>query len=112
MHLIDDERPLVFMVSGSRLLEVDRDLFTGVVAGDREATSLLRNAAANASGPDMRVSADHEPNAISLNLAQACNLACSYCYADEGRFGSRPRLMQFEVAQKAIDNLLEHSSGR
>jgi uncharacterized protein len=112
MHLIDDERPLVFVVSGSRLLEVDRDLFAEIAAGDKEAMSLLRKATGNAPPPDMRVQADREPNAISLNLAQTCNLACSYCYADEGRFGSRPRLMQFEVAQNAIDNLLEYSSGR
>jgi hypothetical protein len=39
-----------------------------------------------------------EPAAISLNIAQSCNLSCSYCYADEGRFGGKKRLMPEEVA--------------
>jgi uncharacterized protein len=53
-----------------------------------------------------KVEVPPEPNAISLNLAQACNMSCSYCYADEGRFGGKPRLMGREVALGAIDRLV------
>lgn len=43
---------------------------------------------------------------ISLNVAQGCNMSCSYCYADEGKFGSHSRLMQSEIAKRAVDSFL------
>ena len=46
---------------------------------------------------------------LSLNVAQTCNMACSYCYADEGRFGGKSRLMTKEVAFQAIDRLFQDS---
>ncbi len=53
-----------------------------------------------------------EPAAISLNVAQSCNLSCSYCYADEGRFGGKRRLMPLDVALQAIDRLIDGAAGR
>jgi uncharacterized protein len=53
-----------------------------------------------------------EPAAISLNIAQSCNLSCSYCYADEGRFGGEAEFMTTEVAFRAIDRLIEGARGR
>ena len=50
--------------------------------------------------------------ALSLNVAQSCNLACSYCYADEGRFGARPRMMDSAVAFAAVDRLVSQARGR
>ncbi|TAL18939.1 MAG: radical SAM protein, partial [Aquabacterium sp.] len=47
---------------------------------------------------------------LSLNLAQACNMACGYCYADEGRFGGRARSMPPEVARASVDRLLAESA--
>ncbi len=44
--------------------------------------------------------------AVSLNLAQACNLSCGYCYAAGGTFGGASRLMTLEVATATIDRLL------
>jgi uncharacterized protein len=46
---------------------------------------------------------------ISLNVAQACNMGCTYCYADEGRFGGKPRTMELAVAEAAIDRLIAES---
>src|SRR5258707_1875698 len=43
---------------------------------------------------------------LSLNLAQACNMGCSYCYADEGKFGGRARMMPPDVAKAAVDRLM------
>ena len=48
-------------------------------------------------------------HSLSLNVAQSCNMACSYCYADEGRFGRKPRMMDEAVAIQAIDRLLLES---
>jgi uncharacterized protein len=49
--------------------------------------------------------------ALSLNVAQTCNLACSYCYADEGKFGGSARLMSADVAYRGIDQLIEGAHG-
>jgi uncharacterized protein len=42
---------------------------------------------------------------MSLNVAQACNMGCHYCYADEGKFGGRARLMPIEFARASVDRL-------
>src|SRR5262249_3634397 len=33
---------------------------------------------------------------LSLNIAQACNMGCRYCYADEGRFGGAASRMSLD----------------
>ena len=47
---------------------------------------------------------------LSLNVAQACNLSCGYCYADAGRFGGRARLMPLEVGRRAVDRLIAEAA--
>jgi uncharacterized protein len=49
--------------------------------------------------------------AISLAIAQKCNLGCSYCYAQQGDFGTKPRNMPLETAVRAVDLLFENNSG-
>lgn len=44
--------------------------------------------------------------ALSLNMAQGCNLRCTYCFAGEGDYGVKG-MMSFETAQKAISMLSE-----
>ncbi len=44
--------------------------------------------------------------ALSLNVAQGCNMSCSYCYADEGRFGAHARLMSVDMAKLAAESFL------
>jgi uncharacterized protein len=44
--------------------------------------------------------------AISLAVAQKCNLGCTYCYAQQGTFGGAASEMSAEVAKAAIDHLL------
>ena len=50
--------------------------------------------------------------AISLAIAQKCNLGCTYCYAQQGTFGGAPGNMPAEVAKAAIDQLLEAADPR
>jgi uncharacterized protein len=45
--------------------------------------------------------------AISLAVAQKCNLGCTYCYAQQGTFGGAEGNMPPEVAKAAIDHLIE-----
>ena len=44
--------------------------------------------------------------AISLAIAQKCNLGCTYCYAQQGGFGSSPKDMPDSIARAAVDRLL------
>lgn len=51
--------------------------------------------------------------ALCLHIAHDCNLACKYCFADEGEYrGNKRELMSLEVGKRAVDFLIESSSGR
>jgi uncharacterized protein len=45
--------------------------------------------------------------AISLAVAQKCNLGCTYCYAEHGTFGGAAGNMPPNVAKAAIDQLID-----
>jgi uncharacterized protein len=45
-------------------------------------------------------------HAISLAIAQKCNLGCTYCYAQQGEFGGPARSMTRDVAERAVDLLV------
>lgn len=47
--------------------------------------------------------------ALCLNVAHACNMKCSYCFASQGDFGMNPCLMSLETAQQALDFLMQAS---
>jgi uncharacterized protein len=105
---MDGPSPLALAVEGSRLFGVDPDLFAELEEY-LDVDGLATPRASGASACELELEA---PTAISLNVAQSCNLACSYCYADEGRFGEKPGLMSFEVARAAIDRAFENAAGR
>ena len=48
-------------------------------------------------------------HALSLAVAQKCNLGCSYCYAQQGDFGGSARNMPLENALRAVDLLIEQT---
>ena len=50
--------------------------------------------------------------ALCLHIAHDCNLACRYCFAEEGEYHGRRALMSFEVGKKALDFLIDHSGNR
>lgn len=50
--------------------------------------------------------------ALCLHVAHDCNLACKYCFAEEGEYHGKRSLMSFEVGKKAIDFLIENSGSR
>jgi len=50
--------------------------------------------------------------ALCLHIAHDCNLACKYCFAEEGEYHGRRALMSFEVGRRAIDFLIENSGSR
>ena len=45
-------------------------------------------------------------HALSLAIAQRCNLGSAYCYAQQGEFGGAAKNMPVETANRAVDLLL------
>ena len=50
--------------------------------------------------------------ALCLHIAHDCNLACQYCFAEEGEYHGRRALMSFEVGKQALDFLIANSGNR
>ncbi len=50
--------------------------------------------------------------ALCLHIAHDCNLACRYCFAEEGEYHGRRELMSYEVGKKALDFLIASSGSR
>jgi len=105
------------VVDGSRVYDLMADeaavlraaITPGDAAGSTDSAALLADLGLLAPAARRRIALDPiEPpkvTAFSLNVAQACNMGCAYCYADEGKFGGRARLMPQEVARASVDRL-------
>ena len=51
--------------------------------------------------------------ALCLHISHDCNLACRYCFAEEGKYHqSRRELMSYEVGKQALDFLVANSGNR
>lgn len=50
--------------------------------------------------------------ALCLHIAHDCNLACQYCFAEEGEYHGRRAMMSYEVGKKALDFLIANSGSR
>lgn len=82
--------------------------------GDREALDALRAArvllpaaAPRPAPPTVPDPARFPLTTLVLEVAQACNLRCSYCYAGGGTYGGEARLMRPELAARAARRLVE-----
>lgn len=57
----------------------------------------------------------HRPTvvkALCLHIAHDCNLACRYCFAEEGEYHGRRAIMPYEVGKAALDFLIGASGNR
>jgi len=86
---------------------------------DREVLEALRDARILVPwGTRGRASrADHDPasfpmRTLVLEVAQACNLRCAYCYAGGGSYGGTARLLDPEKARRAARFLVDASGDR
>jgi uncharacterized protein len=125
-RIMDDSRPRVpsahvvpggsvhqlLVVNGSRLYTLPAGatgLLAAIKAGDTVATDL----AMSRLGLDAPPAIDDRPlrnpplRALSLAVAQKCNLGCTYCYAQQGEFGGAAKDMSIETARRAVDLLLD-----
>ena len=50
--------------------------------------------------------------ALCLHIAHDCNLACRYCFAEEGEYKGKRGLMSYEVGKQALDFLIANSANR
>lgn len=111
-HVLQGPRPLVWLVEGSQLFELEPSDVSLLASGDDAALAELRRLALGGPRTSDPQPVTEEPRAVSLALAQSCNLSCSYCYADRGRFGGSARRMPADVAVRAVDALVAGAGGR
>lgn len=50
--------------------------------------------------------------ALCLHIAHDCNLACKYCFAEEGEYHGKKAIMSYDVGKRALDFLVENSGNR
>jgi uncharacterized protein len=99
----------VFVSNGSRLFDADPDLFEALDSAitDGSVDDLLEQV-----GLGGTPAIDDQPltapplHALSLAIAQKCNLGCTYCYAQQGEFGGDAKNMPQETADRAVDLLV------
>jgi uncharacterized protein len=128
----DDNRKFIYCIEDNKVFEIDSRFLQllsqngktyaeiednlSSVFGKEELNELIRSMyefnlikiESNAAKRD----SDETSNGIStllLLVAQSCNLRCSYCYADEGKYHDSGK-MDLDTAQKAVDFLLSKSS--
>ena len=113
-HLFSTELGWHVLVSeGSRVYTVTDDFRKAWQAApdERHRESLL--AEANVGPVPLAVEADDNLpplRALSLAVAQKCNLACTYCYAEQGDFGGAPKNMPLDHALRAVDRLFQNAA--
>ena len=89
----------VFVVGGSRIYDIGEE-----TAQSLERALLMDSAALlpgeiadlldHCSQEPMRgLAAPPKISALSLNIAQSCNMGCGYCYAEQGTFGGAKKVM-------------------
>jgi uncharacterized protein len=101
----------LLLPNGTQLFDIDEALFNIFDAARRsdraEGIADLFKAFGLAVPPLIDDAAPAEPplRALSLAVAQKCDLGCTYCYAQQGSFGQPARVMPVETALKAVDLL-------
>ena len=100
----------VLLVNGSRVFSVPPEVAAALRGDAGAADSLLSELGLSA--PDYITDeplAEAPVRALSLSIAQKCNLGCTYCYAQEGNFGGREKEMSPEAARAAVDLLFSEA---
>jgi uncharacterized protein len=101
----------LFVADGSRLFDADASLFatySSAMDGGTDAIDELLRQAGLVDRPfiDDTPLAPPPLRALSLAIAQKCNLGCTYCYAQQGEFGGAPKNMELAEALRAVDLLV------
>jgi uncharacterized protein len=98
------ETAAIFGLSGAEVAKLRIALQAGDAAAAPELARLGLEAPALGMPPAVGI---HPVRALALTVSQTCNLACGYCYAAGGSFGGADTRMGWDVAKRAIDQLIE-----
>lgn len=132
LHLFEyDNKYFVFLVRSLNLYEVDCKTYEQIKQmqkehGEKRPVNIHDDELISAgilyesklplidpSDMDSDMTRSHSKNypitSVVLEIANDCNLNCIYCYGQGGSYGRKRELMSFEVAQKAIDFLVDNS---
>jgi uncharacterized protein len=108
---------LLFLTDRSRVYQVGGESWQQLVranaSSDAESVQAWLDKNLLGSGRDSEsatLPAQPHLRAVSLAVAQKCNLGCVYCYAQEGNFGGPSRRMPLETALAAVERLLADAS--
>jgi uncharacterized protein len=96
-------------VDGSRLFDADAALVERLWSAASEAEVGAVLADAGLDGAPFIDDTPLEPppvHALSLAVAQSCNLGCGYCYAQQGAFGGPAKNMPEGTALRAVELLV------
>ena len=114
-HLLDGLAPdssLLFVTEQSQVYDVRArtaaEFKSAWEAGDTAGLDSLleRSIQRKAHASRGKLPESEQVRALSLAVAQKCNLGCTYCYAKEGNFGGAAKHMPIETAVASIDRLL------
>jgi uncharacterized protein len=100
----------LLIVDGSQIFSIDDGLSRQLAAASRESASAARALLAE-HGLGVRRFVGDAPlldpplRALSLAVAERCNLGCTYCYAEGGSFGGPSKDMPWEVAEASVRRL-------
>jgi uncharacterized protein len=99
-------------VDGSRIYDLDEastQALLGAVSDRQTTATLLSSLGIQRAQPYIDAAPIDPPpvRGLSLAVSSTCNLACSYCYAQQGTFGGSSKPMPWSVAMQAIDRLLD-----
>jgi uncharacterized protein len=110
-----DAGPHLLLVDGSQLFKIDEGLEQRLREARRAGRQAARAVLADA-GLGLRQFVGDGPlvdppvRALSLAVAERCNLGCTYCYAEGGSFGGKPRNMEWEVAEASVNRLFAEAT--
>jgi uncharacterized protein len=111
-HLFDaGPGPHVLVTEGSRVYALPDSVYAELAKAADAHDDAMAEALLARYGLFAPASTDTPPTSVpmrsmSLAIAQTCNLGCSYCYAEQGDFGGTPKVMDAEVALRAVDRLV------
>jgi uncharacterized protein len=101
--------PHLLIVDGSQIFKIDGDLADRLdqVGNDEQAVRgiLMDHGLGVNRWIDDAPLVDPPLRALSLAVAERCNLGCTYCYAEGGSFGHAARAMPWETAEASIHRL-------
>jgi uncharacterized protein len=116
-HLVDDAQGAqLLMVNGSRLYHLPPALTAQFRAALDDSDGAVLQGLIDSCGLRAEALIDDAPlvapplHALSLAIAQKCNLGCTYCYAQQGEFGGKAKSMELQTALQSVDLLLSQAA--